>query len=273
MKSNQNLYAIILGASSGFGRATALRLARDGYNIIGVHLDRAAGLAQVEELKSQIADVGVRSVFFNVNAADETRRKEVCDGIRQELESNGGGAIHLTLHSLAFGSLKPFVAETRADVLTQKQIEMTMDVMANSLVYWVQELHFAGLLAKGGRVLSLTSAGSHRNLPTYGAVSAAKAALESITRQLALELAPWEITCNTIRAGVTDTPALRKIPGSDLLINNARMRNPNHTLTTPEKVANVISLIAKAESAWINGHVLGVDGGEDAVDITWWEEK
>lgn len=269
---NSNLYAIILGASSGFGKASALALAGDGYNIIGVHLDRAAGLAQVEELKAQISSLGVRSVFFNVNAADETRRKEVVEGIIQEFVAHSGSAIHLVLHSLAFGSLKAFVADNRNDVLTQKQIEMTMDVMAISLVYWVQDLHFEGLLARGGRVLSLTSAGSQRNLPIYGAVSAAKAALESITRQLALELAPWQITCNTIRAGVTDTPALRKIPGSELLIYNALMRNPNHTLTTPEKVANVIKLIARPESSWINGHVLGVDGGEDAVDITWWTE-
>lgn len=270
---NTNLYALILGASSGFGKAAALALAAEGYHIIGVHLDRAAGMAQVEELKTQLADLGVRSLFFNVNAADETRRKEVIDGIKAEFEGKEGAAIHLMLHSLAFGSLKPFIAENRPDVLTQKQVEMTMDVMANSLLYWTQDVHFAGLLAKGGRILSLTSAGSHRNLPTYGAVSAAKAALESYTRQLALELAPWQVTVNTIRAGVTDTPALRKIPGNDVLINNALMRNPNHTLTTPEHVSNVIKLIALPQSQWINGHILGVDGGEDAIDITWWQPE
>ncbi|MBL7997608.1 MAG: SDR family oxidoreductase [Candidatus Kapabacteria bacterium] len=265
-------YVLILGASSGFGKAAAYAMANAGYNIIGVHLDRAAGMAQVEEMKQQISSLGRSCIFFNVNAADEQRRAEVIEGIKQEFSGKDGASIHLMLHSLAFGSLKPFIAETRNEVLNQKQIEMTMDVMANSLIYWVQDVLFAGLFGKGGRVLSLTSAGSHRNLPTYGAVSAAKSALESYTRQLALELAPWQITCNTIRAGVTDTPALRKIPGNDLLIDNALMRNPNHTLTTPEHIADVITLLARAESQWINGQILGVDGGEDSIDITWWKK-
>ncbi len=270
--NTSNRYVLVLGASSGFGKAAVQAMARNGYHIIGVHLDRAAGLAQVEELKTEIAAHGVRSMFFNVNAADEDRRTEVVQQIQSELQSHPGAGIHLVLHSLAFGSLKSFVAEKREDTLNQKQIEMTIDVMANSLIYWIQDLHFAGLLLRGGRVLSLTSAGSHRALPMYGAVSAAKAALESITRQLALELAPWQITCNTIRAGVTDTPALRKIPGTDVLISNSQMRNPNHKLTTPEAVANVITLIAREEAQWINGHVLGVDGGEDAIDLTWWKQ-
>ncbi len=269
---NKDLYVLVLGASSGFGKAAVLKLASQGYHILGVHLDRAAGLAQVEELKAEIAALGVRSCFYNVNAADEERRTEVVASIKEELSKYPGAAIHLLLHSLAFGSLKSFVAEKREDTLNQKQIEMTINVMGNSLIYWTQDLFFAGLLAEGGRILSLTSAGSHRSLPTYGAVSAAKASLESITRQLALELAPWKITCNTIRAGVTDTPAFRKIPGADLLAFNAKMRNPNHQLTTTDRVADVISLMARPESQWINGHVLGADGGEDAVDITWWTD-
>jgi NAD(P)-dependent dehydrogenase (short-subunit alcohol dehydrogenase family) len=81
-----------------------------------------------------------------------------------------------------------------------------------------------------------------------------------------------EITVNSIRAGVTDTPALRKIPGNERLIANAIMRNPNHRLTTPEDVARIITLLARPEAQWINAHVLGADGGEDAIDITWWDE-
>ncbi len=268
----KDTYVLVLGASSGFGRSTVLKMAGEGYHILGVHLDRSAGVAQVEMMKQEIAAMGVRSTFFNVNAADEARRTEVVAAIREELSQYPGAGIHLVLHSLAFGSLKPFVAAKREDSLTQKQIEMTVDVMAASLVYWVQDLFFAGLLLEGGRVLSLTSAGSRRVLPTYGAVSAAKAALESMTRQLALELAPWKITANTIRAGVTDTPAFRKIPGADLLATNAKMRNPNHILTTTERVADVISIMARPESQWINGIVLGADGGEDSVDLTWWQE-
>ena len=100
---------------------------------------------------------------------------------------------------------------------TRAQLEMTLDVMAHSLVYWVQELHARGLLGEGSRVFAMTSSGGTRVMPFYGAVSAAKAALESHVRQLALELGRARVAVNAIRAGVTDTPASRKIPVADIL--------------------------------------------------------
>ncbi len=266
-----NQYVLILGASSGFGRAAARALAADGFNIIGVHLDRAAGLQQVEELKAEIESHGVRAVFLNVNAADAERRAEVIATVQSELAAHEGSSLRLLLHSLAFGTLKPFIAENAADALNQKNIEMTMDVMATSLIYYTQDIVRSGLMGQGGRIVGLTSAGSTRVLPMYGAVSAAKAAMESYCRQLALELAPYGITANSIRAGVTHTPALSKIPGSDVIMNNALMRNPYHRLTTPEDVANVLRLLVRPEAQWINGEVLGVDGGEDAIDLTWYK--
>lgn len=266
---SERKYALILGASSGFGKACTLALAAEGYHIFGVHLDRAAGMAQVEEMKSELAALGVDAHFFNVNAADADRRKEVMTAITEECAKHENASVKVLLHSLAFGSLVPVVAAKPAAMLTQKQIEMTMDVMANSLVYWVQDTVTAGVFGRGGRVFGLTSAGSHRVLPMYGAVSAAKAAMESYIRQMALELAPWEITANAIRAGVTDTPALRKIPGNDILIENALSRNPFHRLTTPQDVANAMMLLVRPEAGWINGTVIGIDGGEDSVDVSW----
>jgi NAD(P)-dependent dehydrogenase (short-subunit alcohol dehydrogenase family) len=268
---SNNHYALILGASSGFGRAAAKALAADGMHIIGVHLDRAAGVQQVQELKAELDGLGVRSLFFNVNAADAERRSEVLTAVEQEFASQPGCTIRLLLHSLAFGTLKPFIADEPGEAISQKNLEMTLDVMANSLVYYVQDVVRRGLMAPGGRVVGLTSAGATRVLPMYGAVSGAKAAMESYLRQLALELAPYGITANSIRAGVTYTPALSKIPGSDIIMGNAYMRNPYHRLTTPEDVANVLRLLVRDEASWINGEVLGVDGGEDAIDLTWWK--
>ncbi|MFW6369208.1 MAG: SDR family oxidoreductase, partial [Myxococcota bacterium] len=229
-------WALILGASSGIGAATAKELARRGMNILGVHLDRRSTQASAEHVKAEIQAMGRQVELFNVNAADQEKRRQVVQHARQRLADNGGGPLRVLMHSLAFGTLVPFVGPSGGGV-ERRQMEMTLDVMAHSLVYWVQDLVEAGLLGEGSRVFAMTSEGSSRVWPGYGPVSAAKAALESHVRQLALELAPRGTTVNAILAGVTDTPALRKIPGHQQMMEAARGRNPHGRLTRPEDVA------------------------------------
>jgi enoyl-[acyl-carrier-protein] reductase (NADH) len=142
---------------------------------------------------------------------------------------------------------------------------MTLDVMANTLVYWVQALVVRGLVGPGTRVVAMTSAGGRRVIPSYGAVSAAKAALEAHVRQLAVELAPLRVSVSGIRAGVTDTPALHKIPDHERIAREARQRNPGARLTTPEDVARAVVLLCLPGAEWITGGIVGVDGGEDVV--------
>lgn len=252
-------WILILGASSGFGAASARAFARAGWNVAGVHLDRRAGMAQVEALLADIAAAGVEARFFNVNAADDEQRAQVVAALKESLPAGGLRAL---LHSLAFGSLTDFVPPSGRG-MSRKQLEMTMDVMAHSLVYWTQELVGAGLLAEGGRIWAMTSSGSHVAWKGYGAVSAAKAALESHVRQLAMELGGRGITTNAVLAGVTRTPALEKIPGSDRLAELAQQRNPSRRLTTPDDVAKALVKLADADLAWLNGGVLHLDGGED----------
>jgi NAD(P)-dependent dehydrogenase (short-subunit alcohol dehydrogenase family) len=264
-----NSYALILGASSGFGAAAALEYARHGVHILGVHLDRASTMPQCEELQAGIRALGVEAHFFNVNAADAAQRASVLEQVQALFAARESASIISLVHSLAFGALKPFVAPSEKDALTQAQIEMTLNVMANSLVYWTQDVVRHGLMRSGGRIFAMTSSGSHRVLPMYGAVSAAKAALESYCRQLAFELGQQGIAVNAIQAGVTDTPALRKIPGSDFLIESARKRNPTGRLTTPEDVGRAVVLLTLPDAAWINGSTIRMDGGEDAVDVNW----
>ena len=125
---------------------------------------------------------------------------------------------------MAFGSLKPIIDAESSNVLQQHQLEMTLNVMCNSLIYWAQDLFHADLLQKGSQIIAMTSAGGQRQWKSYGAVSAAKASLESYCRQLALELAEFGIAANALQAGVTETPALRKIPGYKDMLDNA-LRN------------------------------------------------
>ncbi len=166
----------------------------------------------------------------------------------------------MLIHSVAFGTLKNMVGD---EPLTKSNIEMTQDVMSNNLIYWTQELHENNLLNNGSHIIAMTSAGGRKNWNYYGAISIAKAAIESIIRQLSIELAPYGISANAIQAGVTDTAALRKIPGNELMINNALKVNPHKRLTSPEDIADVIEMFASYESSWMTGNIINVDGGEN----------
>jgi len=260
VSASERRWALVLGASSGFGEAAVRAFAAHGWDIFGVHLDRKAGLEHVEEIRAAVTAAGAEAHFFNANAADHDKRREI---VGELAELAQGRPVGMLLHSLAFGTLKPFIADDPKDALQPQQLDMTLDVMANSLVYWTQDLVRAGLLGDGGRIFAMTSAGDRIVWKSYGAVSAAKSALESHIRQLAFELAPRGITALAVKAGVTDTPALRKIPGNDALVDSAKARNPAGRLTTPEDVASCLVDLCRPGTAWLTGCVVNVDGGED----------
>lgn len=254
-------WALILGASSGFGAASARAFAQAGYDILGVHLDRRATLPQAEAVARDVAAAGRQVRLFNLNAASDEGRAEVL-AAAQALLAEHGGQVQVLLHSLAFGALGRLAGEGR--LLRPNQVHMTLEVMAHSLVWWTRDLVALGLLGRGGRVFAMTSQGSMQALPDYGAVSAAKAALEAYIRQLALELAPLGITANAVLAGVTDTPAIRAIPQWEAFLEGARRTNPHGRLTTPEDVAAALVELARPGTAWLTGNTLRVDGGESS---------
>ncbi|MEN3043991.1 MAG: SDR family oxidoreductase [Candidatus Hydrothermales bacterium] len=251
-------YALILGSSSGFGKACSLYFAEKGFNIFGVHLDRKSALSEVNSLVNNIRAKGVFVRFFNVNAADHEKRKEIINEVEKVLKKEKK-ILKIMLHSLAFGTLKPYVGESK---IRPSDMEMTLEVMGNSLVWWVVELFEKGLLGKGSRVFAMTSMGSQRVWENYGAISASKALLESHVRQLSFELAKHGITVNAIQAGVTDTPALRKIPNYEKMLKFAKKVNPSGRITEPLDVAKAIYALSSDDTYWITGNVIRVDGGE-----------
>ena len=267
MTDERERWALILGGSSGMGEATALTLAAAGYKVCGIHLDFRAALAHVEEVKGKIEAAGSEALYINMNAADDEKRAGALAALGERFErSRGEGKdpfVKVVMHSLAFGSLVPFLAEDPKGAVDRKKMEMTQDVMANSLVYWVQDLWRGGFLGRGSRIFAMTSEGSTRVVPSYGVVSSAKAALESHIRQLAMELARLDtgVTANSIRAGVTVTPALMKIPEHDLIIEAAVRRNPTGRMTKPQDVADAILALSEG-AGFISGEVIGVDGAE-----------
>lgn len=263
----KNVYALILGVSSGFGKATALELAKKGYNIIGLHLDTGSNKKKAEEFADAIRLLNVKCEFINANAADDKIRASVIARIKDDFAKENNPQLRVLIHSLAFGAIKAFFDEDHENMVNKKQIEMTMDVMANSLLYWTQDLFKAKLLAKNSRIFALTSIGSQRAMLHYGAVSAAKAALESYIRQIAIELAPFQVTANSILAGLTDTPAAQKIPGFPGMLTHAKEHNPFGRNTLPDDVAQAISMLVDEKFYWITGQTLVVDGGESILNF------
>ena len=252
-----NYWALVLGGSSGLGYASALTLAQKGIHICIVHRNSRAELPQLEQQFALIRNAGVELMTFNCDVIKSESRSLVI----AELQKKMGhiGKLRCLVHSIAKGNLKSMIEEP---VLSSEDLLITMQNMAFSLLDWTSDLHKSGIFATDARILSFTSEGSARVWPYYGAVSAAKAALEAITRQIALEYAVFGIRANCIQAGVTDTPSLRRIPGNDLLIKHTQDRNPFKRLTTPQDIANVVYLLCKDEAAWINGAIIPVDGGE-----------
>ena len=299
-------WGLILGGSSGFGLATAQKLAQHGMSLCIVHRDRRASLARIEPEFEKIRAAGAKLVSFNTDALDAERRAAVMGELTTAMGSSG--RVRLLLHSIAFGNLKLLTAEPSrsagpGDELAQRigvapaklaeaadaglhagddhayalatppvysdkhfldedDFARTIHSMGTSLLGWVQDLHGLGLFAPDARVLGLTSEGNEVAWKGYAAVAAAKVALESLARSIAVEYAPYGVRCNVVQAGITETPALAAIPGSTHLKAQARLRNPFGRLTTPADVANVIYLLCRDEAAWINGSIVRVDGGE-----------
>lgn len=251
-------WVLILGCSTGHGGATAKRLAQEGYGIIGFHFDRGEIKKEAEKLSDELANLnGGRVHFYNTNAAAVETMDKYIPEIKEITE---GEPLKLLLHSIAFGTTTNFFGDKP---VTQKQMDMTVHVMGNSLLYWTQKLYDAGLLAEGSRILGLTSEGNYVAMEGYGPVSVAKVAMEAIIRQIGWELGQFGITANAIQAGVTPTRALTKITDRwEEWVEKTKQRNPMRRTTTPEDVAKAVYLLLQPEADFINCSILYCDGGE-----------
>lgn len=256
---DKNYWALILGGSSGLGLATAKKLAKHGMNICVIHRNSRFQEAEITSEFNKIKAEGIQFIAFNMDAINVEKRKEIIS----ELQSNLGedGKIRTLVHSIAKGNLKPMISEEDT-TLKNDDFSLTINAMAISLFDWTKAIFEANLFTEDARIISFTSEGNTKAWKNYAAVSAAKVTLEALTRNIALEFAPYGIRANCIQAGVTNTSSLNMIPESDKMKEHTLLRNPFKRLTTPEDVANVVYLLSKDEASWINGTIIKVDGGE-----------
>ena len=256
---DKNYWALILGGSSGLGLGTAKKLAQHGMNICIVHRDRREDLPQIHEQFERLRKNGITLVSFNEDGLKEESRNDILNSLKESMGQIG--SVRVLVHSIAKGNLKPMNA-TQDNTLQNADFHITIDAMAISLYDWSRAVIDRKLFSESARVVSFTSEGNTKAWPYYAAVSAAKATLEAITRNMAVEFAGLGITTNCIQAGAVDTPSVRAIPGSEKYAEFALKKNPFKRLTTPEDIGNVVYLLCKDEAAWINGVILKADGGE-----------
>jgi enoyl-[acyl-carrier protein] reductase I len=257
---NKNEWAIILGASSGLGLATAKKLAKEGLNLCLVYRARKSDVPEIEsQFESIVSESKVKLLHFNRDVVKPENRESILTELAQTLGETG--TVKCLVHSIAKGNLKPMTSDGDRE-LQNDDFHITLENMAFSLYDWTKHVFSKTLFSKDARIISFTSEGNKKAWKNYAAVSAAKVALEAISRNIALEFATHGIKSNCIEAGVTDTASLRMIPRHEKLREYAIKRNPFKRLTTPEDVANVVYLLCKEESKWITGVTLPVNGGE-----------
>lgn len=237
--------ALVTGGSRGIGKAIALELASRGADIA---LNYARGHEPARETAAEIEAAGARCVLLRANLGEPARIRELFEGVEREF-----GRLDILVNNAASG------VQRSALELETKHWDWTLDI--NSRAPWLCAKEAARLMPSGGRIVNLTSLGSIRVLPNYMAVGVSKAALEALTRYLAVELAPQGIVVNAVAGGVVDTDALKHFPNRDQMIGESLARTPAGRLVTAEDMARVVAFLCSEEAEMIRGQVLVVDGG------------
>ncbi|MCX7862230.1 MAG: SDR family oxidoreductase [Bacteroidales bacterium] len=254
-------WALIFGGSSGIGNACAYELARKGFHLIIIHRDgRIATKSFNEQILSWKTEYSVQIHTLNININTTEGKEE----LKSFLQSFDKKSIKIFIHSIADGHVKPLFSKEN-ETLSEEDLQYTINSMGISFATWTQWLFREDLLASNAKVFSFTSMGSHRTIPHYAAVGAAKAVLETLCRYMAYELAPYGITVNLLCPGVVQTKAIRVFPEVEKFIEEIKIKNPYHRLTTSEDVAKLLVQLIDDNVSWLNGQIIPIDGGEGNV--------
>jgi len=246
----ENKIVLVTGSGRGIGRAIALYFARNGADVaVNFFRNRASAEATAEEIRS----LGRRAIAVRANVGKLDQTDHLFDEVQRQL-----GGLDVLICNAASGYNRPAMQQK------PKGWEWTMNINARSLLFAAQRAAPMMEERGGGAIVSISSPGSTRVLPDYIVVGASKAALEAITRYLAVELAPKNIVVNAVSPGIVLTDALRHfdaIRKDEHLVERATALCPAGRLVTPEDVANVVAFLCTPEASMIRGQIILVDGG------------
>jgi enoyl-[acyl-carrier protein] reductase III len=235
------LNVLVTGGTRGIGRAIALRFARDGATQVVLGYMRNDSAA--EEAAVEVREAGAEAILVRGNVASE----------RVVAEFAGHGPYDVVVHSAATGVIRPAL-ETE-----DKHWDWTLSANARAFLSLTRAL--APEMPNGGSIVAISSLGSTRVLENYVLVGTSKAALESLVRYLAVELAPRGVRVNAVSAGVVETGALEHFPNKEKMIREGLERTPAGRLVAPEDVADAVAFLASSDAEMVRGQTLVVDGG------------
>ena len=235
---------LITGGSRGIGKAIALEFARGGADIAFNYLRSHAAAAETEK---EILALGVRCLRVKAHLADSDK----ISGLFSEIASEFGG-LDVLVNNAASG------VQRDALELEEKHWDWAMDI--NAKAPWLCSVEASKLMSNGGHIVNITSQGSQKVLPYYLSVGASKAALEALTRYLAVELAPKGISVNAVSGGYVETGALDHFPNREEMIKSGE-QTPAGRMVTSEDIAKVVAFLCTKEAEMIRGQVIVVDGG------------
>ncbi|MBI4115014.1 MAG: SDR family oxidoreductase [Candidatus Omnitrophica bacterium] len=246
MKRFEGKTALITGASRGIGRAIAELLSREGAHIVLNFVRNEEAACKTEKA---LTNNGARVLKIQANVGNPKEAQTLV-----EEAGKAFGKIDILVHNAALGAFKP-VSELRVN-----QWDLSLDVNTKALLVLAQSA-LPWMEKEGGSIITLSSLGSKRYIPNYGAIGISKAALEALVRYLAVELAPKKIRVNAVSGGLVDTDAIQSFPHIDNLKKEVVRRTPANRIGKPEDLAKVVAFLASEEAAWIYGQTITADGG------------
>ena len=235
---------LVTGGSRGIGKAIALEFASMGAHIIFNYLRNHLAATQTE---SEIENMGVQCLKIRAHLGNPEKIQEMFSVIRERFDR-----LDVLVNNAASG------VQRHAVDLEEKHWDWAMNI--NAKAPWLCSIEASQLMTEGSSIVNITSQGSQKVLPFYLSVGTSKAALESLTRYLAVELAPKGISVNAVSGGYVETGALDYFPNKEKMTESGR-NIPAGRRLTGQDIAKVVTFLCGDEASMIRGQVITVDGG------------